>query len=59
MLDYIPDQTNIKCVHELKCDTLSAIQEETLNWIDENTNFLSEKKDQGFWKIIPTLLLNS
>ena len=47
-----PNQKNIKCVHELECDVLPLIQEETLYWIKENTYFLNDKVSQGFWKKI-------
>ena len=52
MQDYIPDQTNIKCIHELPCSNLHLIQQQVLDWVDENTNFLQEKTDKGFWKKI-------
>lgn len=48
----LPDQTNIKCVHELECDSLPKIQEEALEWIKKNTNFLDDKVSIGFWKTI-------
>src|SRR6056300_780644 len=48
----IPDQKNIKCIHELECDVLPSIQEETLHWVKKNTNFLDDKVSQGFWKKI-------
>ena len=52
MINYVPDQSNIKCIHELECDVLDKIQEEIMNWVVDNTNFLDEKEDMGFWKKI-------
>ena len=53
----LPDQTNIKCVHELPCDSLPKIQKEVLNWITKNTNFLDEKRDLGFWMKIEYVVM--
>jgi hypothetical protein len=49
MINYIPDQSIYKCVHELKCEHLDRIQEEIMNWVVDNTNFLEEKKETKFW----------
>jgi len=37
---------------ELECDCLDKIQEEILDWVDNNTNFLTELQDNQFWKKI-------
>lgn len=52
MINYVPDQSNIKCIHELECDVLDKIKEEIMNWVADNTNFLDEKEDMAFWKQI-------
>jgi hypothetical protein len=65
MQDYIPDQSIYKCVHELECDNLDRIQQEVMNWVVDNTNFLSGNKDRSFWhkidykhlgKVCPSIL---
>lgn len=65
MINYIPDQSIYKCVHELPCDNLDKIQEEIMTWVKSNTNFLDEKKETKFWhtidyrhmgKVCPSLL---
>ena len=52
MIDYIPDQSIYKCVHELECDNLDKIKEEVMNWVVDSTYFLDEKKDKKFWHVI-------
>ena len=52
MENYIPDQSIYKCVHELECDRLDQIQEEVMNWVVDNTDFLNEKKEKSFWRMI-------
>lgn len=52
MIDYIPDQSIYKCVHELPCEALDRIKEEIMNWVVDNTSFLDEKKETKFWHII-------
>ena len=49
MQNYIPDQSIYKCVHELECDNLDKIQEEIMNWVVDNTDFLNATDDEGFW----------
>ena len=65
MQDYIPDQSIYKCVHELECDNLEQIQQEVVDWVEQNTNFLHEKNARGFWhqidyksmgKVCPSLI---
>ena len=52
MENYIPDQSIYKCVHELECDNLDRIQEEVMNWVVDNTDFLDKKEDTKFWHTI-------
>ena len=52
MKHYIPDQSRFKCVHELDCPNLKKIQQEVLQWIEHNTDFLTNQSDRMFWKEI-------
>ena len=52
MIDYIPDQSRFKCVHELECDSLDQIKQEVMNWVADNTDFLNEKQEKKFWHVI-------
>jgi len=49
MINYIPNQNIYKCVHELECDSLDLIQQEVMNWVVDNTDFLSESSGKKFW----------
>jgi hypothetical protein len=51
-LDYVPNQSQLKCVHELDCDLLPYIQQEVMDWIEAKTDFKSNTTDRGFWKQI-------
>ena len=52
MIDYIPDQSIYKCLHELECNNLDKIKEEVMNWVVDNTHYLDEKKEKKFWHVI-------
>jgi hypothetical protein len=65
MIDHIPNQNIYKCIHELECDSLDRIQEEVMNWVADNTNFLNNSQEKEFWhqidykhmaKVCPSLL---
>jgi hypothetical protein len=50
--NYPADTTKMKTHHELECPSLPKIQEEVLTWIDDNTEYLRDSTDTGFWHMI-------
>lgn len=50
--NYPSDPKKVRTHLELECDTLDKIQEEILDWVDKNTNFLQDVSDNQFWKKI-------
>ena len=49
MIDYLGDQTKNKAVHELPAHNLDTIKKQVLDWVSDNTDFLEDKKSNGFW----------
>ncbi len=49
MIDYLGDQTKNKAVHELPAHNLDTIKKQVLDWVSDNTDFLDDKKSNGFW----------
>ena len=49
MIDYRGDQTKYKAVHELPTHNLKDIQDQVMQWIKNNTDFLDDKTSKGFW----------
>ena len=49
MIDYLGDQTKNKAVHELPAHNLDTIKKQVLDWVSNNTDFLDDKKSNGFW----------
>jgi hypothetical protein len=50
--NYPSDPKKIRTHLELECDSLDKIQQEILEWVDKNTNFLTDTTDDQFWKKI-------
>lgn len=47
--DYPSDPRTTKTHHELDCPVLGNIQDETMSWVEKNTNFLKDAQDTSFW----------
>lgn len=50
--NYPNDPKKYRTHKELECPVLGKIQEEILDWVDKNTNYLREKNDNSFWHLI-------
>ena len=49
---YPADVRVTKTHHELDCPVLGKIQEEVLDWVDRNTDYLNNTSDKSFWHVI-------
>lgn len=54
---YPADPSVMKTHHELNCPVLPKIQEEVMEWVDRNTDYLTNTSDQSFWHVIDDVAL--
>ena len=50
--DYPSDPKKVRTHLELECNSLGNIQDEIIDWVSKNTNYLNDVSDVQFWKKI-------